>query len=70
MATWHFVLYAAAAILALRSFVQLVTNYRSEFEHTMVKDHLTRMAEEIESGSKTKKSEAAESVSEKQSVAG
>lgn len=70
MATWHFLLYSAAAVLALRSFVQLVTNYRSEFEHKVVTDHLTRMAEEIEAGSKKKKSEADESVSETQAVAG
>ena len=48
MATWHVLLYSAAAILALRSFVQLVTNYRNEFEHVAVKDHLTKMAEELE----------------------
>lgn len=48
MATWHVLLYSAAAILALRSFAQLVTNYRNEFEHVAVKDHLTRMAEELE----------------------
>ena len=48
MATWHVLLYSAAAILALRSFVQLVTNYRNEFEHVAVRDHLTEMAEELE----------------------
>jgi hypothetical protein len=48
MATWHVLLYSAAAILALRSFVQLVTNYRNEFEHVAVRDHLTKMAEELE----------------------
>jgi len=48
MATWHVLLYSAAAILALRSFVQLVTNYRNEYEHTAVSDHLTKMAKELE----------------------
>ena len=48
MATWHVVLYSAAAFLALRSFIQLVTNYRNEYEHIAVRDHLTRMAEELE----------------------
>lgn len=48
MATWHVLLYSAAAILALRSFVQLVTNYRNEFEHIAVSDHLAKMAEELE----------------------
>ena len=48
MATWHVLLYSAAAILALRSFVQLVTNYRNEYEHIAVSDHLAKMAEELE----------------------
>ena len=48
MATWHVVLYSAAAILALRSFIQLVTNYRNEYEHVAVRDHPTKMAEELE----------------------
>ncbi|MFT4554718.1 MAG: hypothetical protein ACI8P0_004901 [Planctomycetaceae bacterium] len=48
MATWHVLLYSAAAILALRSFVQLVTNYRNEYEHVAVSNHLTKMAEELE----------------------
>lgn len=48
MATWHVVLYSAAAILALRSFIQLVTNYRNEYEHIAVRDHLAKMAEELE----------------------
>lgn len=48
MATWHVLLYSAAAVLALRSFIQLVTNYRNEFEHIAVRDHLTRMAAELE----------------------
>ena len=48
MATWHVVLYSAAAFLALRSFIQLVTNYRNEYEHIAVRDHLTKMAEELE----------------------
>lgn len=51
MTIWHIVLYSMAAILALRSFVQLVTNYRNEFEHAAVKDHLTRMQDELEVGS-------------------
>lgn len=52
MSTWHFVLYSAAAMLALRSFIQLVTNYRNEFEHEAVRNQLTRMAEELKAGSK------------------
>lgn len=48
MATWYVVLYSAAAVLALRSFIQLVTNYRNEYEHIAVSDHLARMAEELE----------------------
>lgn len=48
MATWHVLLYSAAAVLALRSFVQLVTNYRNEFEHVAVQNHLERMAKELE----------------------
>jgi hypothetical protein len=49
MANLHVLLYSVAAILALRSFVQLVTNYRNEYEHVAVRDHLARMAEELES---------------------
>ena len=48
MATWHVVLYSAAAVLALRSFIQLVTNYRNEYEHIAVSDHLAKMAAELE----------------------
>lgn len=48
MATWYVVLYSAAAVLALRSFIQLVTNYRNEYEHVAVRDHLAKMAEELE----------------------
>ena len=48
MATWHVVLYSAAAVFALRSFIQLMTNYRNEYEHVAVSDHLARMAEELE----------------------
>lgn len=70
MATWHFVLYSAAAILALRSFVQLVTNYRNEFEHTTVSDHLVKLAEEMESDAKKNKAETVEPVAEDQAVAG
>ncbi|MDG2360405.1 MAG: hypothetical protein P8M20_12210 [Planctomycetaceae bacterium] len=48
MATWHVVLYSAAAVLALRSFIQLMTNYRNEYEHIAVSDHLAKMAAELE----------------------
>ena len=48
MATWHVVLYSAAAVFALRSFIQLMTNHRNEYEHVAVSDHLARMAEELE----------------------
>jgi hypothetical protein len=48
MATWHVVLYSAAAVLALRSFIQLMTNYRNEYEHIAVSDHLAKMAAEME----------------------
>ena len=48
MTFWHVLLYAAAAILALRSFIQLVTNYRHEFEQTAVANEFTRMKEERE----------------------
>ena len=66
MATWHFVLYSAAAILALRSFIQLVTNYRNEFEHATVKNHLTKMADELKKDSEKSASNVkAESVAAK-----
>ena len=48
MATWHVVLYSAAAVFALRSFIQLMTNYRNEYEHIAVSDHLAKMAAELE----------------------
>lgn len=51
MTNWHVLLYLVAAVLALRSFVQLVTNYRSEYENAAVSKHLIKMAEEIEAGS-------------------
>ena len=49
MTIWHVLLYAGAAVLALRSFIQLVTNYRHEFEHTTVASHLKKLKEELES---------------------
>jgi hypothetical protein len=48
MTIWHVLLYVAAAVLALRSFVQLMTNYKSEYEQTAVAAELTRMREEME----------------------
>lgn len=48
MSVWHVLIYAGAAILALRSFVQLVTNYRAEYEQTAVTAEFTRMKEERE----------------------
>ncbi|NQV27063.1 MAG: hypothetical protein HQ518_22170 [Rhodopirellula sp.] len=68
MATWHVVLYSAAAILALRSFIQLVTNYRNEFEHVAVRDHLTKMADELQAR-KTKGESASEPESPKRKQA-
>jgi len=65
MATWHVLLYSAAAILALRSFVQLVTNYRNEYEHVAVSNHLTKMAEELEAQKANGESES-ESTSAKE----
>jgi hypothetical protein len=65
MATWHVVLYSAAAVLALRSFIQLVTNYRNEYEHIAVSDHLAKMAEELEA-QKAKDESEAETVSPEQ----
>ena len=65
MATWHVVLYSAAAVLALRSFIQLVTNYRNEYEHIAVSDHLAKMAEELEA-QKAKDEAEAETVSPEQ----
>lgn len=64
MTIWHVLLYSVAAVLALRSFVQLVTNYRSEFENAAVSEHLIKMVEELEAGSQVAErsvlSEAAE----------
>ncbi len=65
MATWHVVLYSAAAVLALRSFIQLVTNYRNEYEHIAVSDHLAKMAEELEA-QKAKDEAEVETVSPEQ----
>ena len=65
MATWYVVLYSAAAVLALRSFIQLVTNYRNEYEHVAVRDHLTKMAEELEA-QKAKDEAESETVSPEQ----
>lgn len=48
MTTWHILLYSVAAFLALRSFVQLVTNYRNEYEYTAVTNHLTAMKDEMD----------------------
>jgi|GEM_PF-1500612 len=48
MSLWHVLLYVAAAIIALRSFIQLVTNYRSEYEQQLVEEELRRRAEEVE----------------------
>lgn len=50
MTIWHVLLYAAAALLALRSFVQLATNYRHEYEQIAVSEQLTKLKEEIEAG--------------------
>ncbi len=47
MTVWHVLLYSVAAILALRSFIQLVTNYRHEFESSAVAE-FGRMTGEIE----------------------
>ena len=49
MSVWHVLLYVGAALLALRSFVQLVTNYRAEYEQTAVAAELQRMQDELES---------------------
>ncbi|MHC4878226.1 MAG: hypothetical protein ACYTGL_17375 [Planctomycetota bacterium] len=47
MSVWHALLYVGAALLALRSFVQLVTNYRTEYEQTAVAAELQRLQEEL-----------------------
>jgi|GEM_PF-2594904 hypothetical protein len=48
MTVWHVLLYSVAAILALRSFIQLVTNYRHEFEQTAGATDFGRAKEERE----------------------
>lgn len=47
MSLWHVLLYVTAAIIALRSFIQLVTNYRSEYEQQLVEEELRRRAEDV-----------------------
>ncbi len=47
MTIWHVLLYVGAALLALRSFIQLVTNYRAEYEQTAVTAELQQMQEEL-----------------------
>lgn len=47
MTIWHVLLYVGAALLALRSFIQLVTSYRAEFEQTAVAAELQRMQDEL-----------------------
>jgi hypothetical protein len=69
MATWHVVLYSAAAILALRSFIQLVTNYRNEYEHVAVRNHLAKMAEELEAQKASNETEAEVASTEQQTQA-
>ena len=60
MTIWHVVLYVGAAVLALRSFVQLMTNYKAEYEETAVSAELVRMREEIEADTIRKRQEAKE----------
>ena len=48
MTQWHLLLYAGAVILALRSFIQLVTNYRSEYEQKLVEEELRQHIAEVE----------------------
>lgn len=48
MSIWHVLLYTAAAVLALRSFVQLMTNYRSESEQIAVTERLSRLRDEVD----------------------
>jgi len=48
MSTWVILLYGGAALLCLRSFVQLSTNYRRQFEQQAVSEELSRMRREIE----------------------
>jgi hypothetical protein len=60
MTIWHVLLYVGAAILALRSFVQLMTNYKAEYEETAVSAELIRMREEIEADTIRQRQEAKE----------
>jgi len=69
MATWHVVLYSTAAVLALRSFIQLMTNYRNEYEHIAVSDHLAKMAEELEAQNAKDEAEAETASPEQQTQA-
>lgn len=48
MSQWHLLLYVGAAILALRSFIQLVTNYRSAYEQQLVEEELKQLAADLE----------------------
>lgn len=48
MTVWQILLYVGAAVLALRSFVQLVTNYRLEFEQVAVAEELKRLQEQVQ----------------------
>lgn len=48
MSLWYAVLYVGAAIIALRSFIQLATNHRAEFEQKLVEEELRRHAQELE----------------------
>jgi hypothetical protein len=48
MTVWHVLLYSVTAILALRSFIQLVTNYRHEFEQPAGAAEFGRMQEDRE----------------------
>lgn len=49
MTVWQILLYVGAAVLALRSFVQLVTNYRQEYEQVAVAEELKRLQEQARS---------------------
>ena len=60
MTIWHVLLYVGAAILALRSLVQLMTNYKAEYEETAVSAELIRMREEIEADTIRQRQEAKE----------
>ena len=65
MTIWHVLLYVGAALLALRSFIQLVTNYRAEYEQTAVTAELQRMQEELaaEAAARTNQEETAATAS-------